>query len=449
MLTLGSCKEDTIIKSSLTPAVDNIHTFGIGPDFNNGSDTITMLTSTVFQDSVITSTRGNGFPIYHALGYTKDPFAGTTAASIYMQFVPTTANLTLAQTPDSLVLILPYAGFTWGDTSVQQTHNIKVYTINEGFSKDSTFYSYSSKSTDATLAGTATLVTGKYNTGGVQDSVAVGKNARFKAAPHLRIRLTDAFRDRFKALLAADSTYPAFVTQFPGLYIMADSGMSAASLPYFRLNGGAEVYGSASLLAYTPGNDSTPIQFPYLETYAAHFNRIRRNYTGYPIAGLLSGGTQQTVAMQNAPGAAIDLQLPFIQSLPRNVIINKAEIAFVQVPTVYDDAKFFPPARIYAQGINSTGGQYTIADRYPINDQSLNFIDGTPSAATKGGTAVTVYRLNIPREVQQAIVAGSSGLHLRIGGTVNFPAAYRVVLGSRGNSNVIYRPTINIIYSKQ
>ena len=83
---LSSCKEDAIIKTNLTPTVDNIHIFGIGPDFDNGvNDTITIRTHTAFEDTVLTSTRLNGFPIFHALGSVLDPYAGKTSASIYMQ----------------------------------------------------------------------------------------------------------------------------------------------------------------------------------------------------------------------------------------------------------------------------------------------------------------------------------------------------------------------------
>ncbi len=421
-----------------------------GPDFDNGKyDTVTTLTGTVFQDSVITSSRGTGLPIYHALGWTRDPFAGTTSAASLRSLCPTT-KVALSAAPDSLVLVLPYSGFTWGDTTTMQTHSIRVFALTDSLSLDSSYYAYSSRATDPTVIGTATLVTNRVGMGGVADSVALGTKG-IKRTPHLRIRLSDAFRDKFVNLLKADSNYPDFRRVFPGLYIMADSsGLGAASLPYFRLNGGSDLYSSAALLAYVSGNDSVPVQFPYIETYAAHFNRIRRNYTGFPAAALLDKSlTQPQVAMQNAPGFAIDLQLPFIQYLPKNVIINKAEITFAVVPTGLSDDKFFGPQRLYVQGINSSGGQYTIADRYPVNDQALSFIDGTPSSATRSGTALTVYRINIPREVQQAIVAGSTGLHLRIGGTANFPAAYRVVFGGRGNTNPVYRPTINIIYSKQ
>jgi hypothetical protein len=455
-LALNGCREDAIIKSSLTPSVDNIHTFGIGADFNNGTDTVTMLTSTVMQDSLITSKRNLGVAIYHALGYMVDPFAGKTTAGIYAQFVPTVTGVTLTGTLDSLVLVLPYSGFTWGDTTITTTHAIKVFAINESFHKDTTFYNYSSRATDATVVGTATLSTGRTGMGNIQDSVATGAN-KINRAPHLRVKLTDAaFISKFQAALAYDSSYTAFTAQLPGLCIMADStALPARTLPYFRLNGGGNIYSSAAILAYSNGND-TAVQFPYLENYAAHFNRIRRNYVGYSIAGLVNTGTsQQYLAMQNAPGATIDLQLPYIQGLPRNVIINKAEISFTAVtapspaPSPAEDAKFFPPARLYPQGINTSGGQYTIADRYPVNDATLDFIDGTAWSTTRNSTAVTAYRLNIPRELQQAIVAGSSGLHLQIGGTINFPAAYRLVVAGPQHPIAAYRPRINIIYSKQ
>jgi hypothetical protein len=229
---LNGCREDAIIKSSLTPAVDNIHTFGIGADFNNGTDTITMLTSTVMQDSLITSKRGLGVAIYHALGYMIDPFAGKTTAGIYAQFVPTATGVKLSSNPDSLVLVLPYSGFTWGDTTITTTHTVKVYAINEGFSKDSTFYNYSSRGTDATVIGTATVSTGRTGMGNIQDSVATGVNKKNRA-PHLRIKLTDpGFISKFKVLLEADSIlgYTLWPTQQPRLRVLCRTSASMVAL---------------------------------------------------------------------------------------------------------------------------------------------------------------------------------------------------------------------------
>lgn len=451
---LSSCKEDSIIRSTLTPAIDNITTFGIGPDFANGTDTITIQTKTGYQDSLVTSGRGTGLPIYHALGYVADPFAGKTAAGIYMQFVPTAVKTQITGTSfDSLVLVLPYSGFTWGDTSTQISHTFKVYAITSAFFKDSTYYSKNSLGTEPSPIGTATITTGSsLQTGNIQDSsIVLGKNG-IRRAPHLRIKLSDAFYTQFRTLLKADSTYKDFTAAFPGLYIAPDTTVGKASLPFFRLNSSSSaLYGTAALLAYTNGND-TAMQFPYLEDQAAHFNRITRNYSGTGLVSLLNGGTNEYLAMQNAPGAFIDLTLPYIQNLPRNVLINKAEISFTQVAAPgasMDDAKFFGPLRIYPRGINSTGGQYDVADFYAGNSVYLGFVDGSVSTEVQGGITVNVYRINIPREIQKTIVANNGGLHLRIGGTINYPAAYRLVVGGAGHPNALYRPKLNIIYTKQ
>lgn len=446
---VSSCKEDAIIKTSLTPSIDNIHTFGIGPDF--GNDTITIKARTAFEDTVVTSDRLNGYPIYHALGSVSDPFAGKTSASIFMQIAQpsTTFALDAADVIDEVYLTLPYAGFTWGDTTMKSSRSVNVYAINAPFSKDTTFYNYSSLSYDPTLLGTATVSTGPRGAGTIQDSVMVkGKNQ----GPQIRIKLAQSYVDALRAALAFDTSYAVFAQNLPGLYITPDTTNPGAALPYVVLSGaaGLQVYAHNT----TSGNDSIVYYFPYNESYSAHFNRITRNYTGSQAYALLQSQDTNaaTLLMQNAPGAVIDLRLPYIQQLPKNVIINKAELVFTKVSATGDD-KFFGPGRLYPTGINTTGGRYTIADRYTENrstpQATLDFIDGVPQMVDKGGVTLTQYRINIPREVQQTIVQGINGIHLRIGGTVNFPAAYRVLLGGTGNPEKQYRPAINIIYTKQ
>ena len=453
-MLFSGCHEDTIIKSSLTPAIDNIHTFGIGPDFNNGTDTVTIHTRTVYADSIITSTRNAGNPIYHALGWVQDPFAGNTAASIYLQFSPPYAGFTVGNftTLDSLVLVLPYATFTWGDTTMQHTQALNVFRISAPFSKDTTFYNFSSLPTDVQV-GTGSVTTGMLGTGVIGDSTMVRGINR---TPHLRIPLNaSGFSDYFQnTVLTHVDSIPGFTTAFPGLVIAPDSTGAGYALPYFIINNSGGTYGSASILAYMhdPNNPTvdTAYQFPYSEANAAHFNRITRNYNGYPAATLFASAARDAAVtlMQNGPGAAIDVLLPHTKSLPQNVIINQAELTFTRIDTLSSD-RFFGPLRLYPQGVNSSNGIYTIADRYPIQDATLNFIDGTPRLVSRGGVQVTEYRVNIPRELQRAIVQGSDGLHLRIGGTVNFPAAYRTLVGGSGNGNPVLRPSINIIYSKQ
>jgi hypothetical protein len=456
--SLSACREDAIIKSSLTPAVDNIHTFGIGPDFNNGTDTITMLTSTVFQDSVVTSGSNSGLPVYHALGWMQDKYAGTTSASIYAQFVPTIVGTTLSATPDSVVLVLPYTGFTWGDTTVVSTHTFNVYALSESFSKDSTFYNFSSRAVNPTVIGTATITTGPRSAGTTtyyisDSSIALGRHQQ-RQAPHLRIRLDDNWvKNTFIKAVEDDASYDSYLAQFPGLCIApADTSNhhpDAYTLPYFRLTGGSDAYSSAALLAYVAGNDSIPVQFPFLGDQSAHFNRIRRNRTGYLINSL----TPQHLVMQNAPGAVIDLQLPYVNELPDNIVVNKAEIRFTVLNApgqpADDTTKFFPPVRLYPKGINSSGGLYDIADFYAGSSVVTDFVDGSASTSVRNGQRYTTYTLNVPRELQKSIIGGSGGLHLRIGGTINYPGAYRLVVAGPQFADSSVRPALNIIYTIQ
>lgn len=453
--SLLSCNEDAIVKSSLTPAVDNIHTFGIGPEFNNNSDTITMITKTWYEDSIITSTRGISLPIYHSLGWVTDPYAGTTAGSIFMQFVPTITGFSFPTTAvvDSLVLALPYAGFTWGDTTTKSSRMINVYTINEAFSKDSVFFNFSKLSTNMTSVGSAQLVTGPTGSGVIQDATPV--NGVNKAS-HLRVRLNDAFKALFLNALKADSSYASFTTAFPGLLIAPDTSGSGQALSYFVLNsGGSDIYSQAGIIAYTHttgGSDTVVYQFPYNEAQCAHFNRITRNYYNPPsgAASLFqsTAANDRLVMMQNGPGGAVDIWLPYIQKLPKYPII-RAELVLTALDTAFSD-KYFGPARLYPIGVNESGLRYSIADRYPTGSLApLEFMGGTPNRVVRNGVSVTEYRINIPREVQNTIVQGKQGLHLRIGGTANYPGAYRVVLGGRGHTDPLYRASLNIIYSKQ
>src|SRR5690606_39293688 len=76
-----------------------------------------IYTKTVRTDSFVTSNSINGVPVYHALGTVNDPFSGKTNAGFYFQIIPPSLGYGFPQTPDSVVLVLPYAGFTWGDTT--------------------------------------------------------------------------------------------------------------------------------------------------------------------------------------------------------------------------------------------------------------------------------------------------------------------------------------------
>jgi hypothetical protein len=93
------------------------------------------------------------------------------------------------------------------------------------------------------------------------------------------------------------------------------------------------------------------------------------------------------------------------------------------------------------------GAVYTIADRYPTSsNEPLNFIDGTRRVAYVNNQKVYQYILNIPREIQSAILKKRNFVHLRLNGTVSFPGAYRLKAG--GNKHSSSKIKLNIIYTK-
>jgi hypothetical protein len=449
LLFLASCREDTIISGSVTPSIDNIHTFGIGPAF--GNDTISLETKTVYDDSIVTSASIAGLPIYHVLGYVnQDPYSGNTAGSVYLQVIPpVSSGFKLNDDPDSGFLVLPYANFTWGDTTVQSVQKYKVYAISEPFSKDSVYFTFSSKSVNTEVIGSGTFVIGQ-STGHVADSVTVGNK---RVSPHLRIELTKSFLHRLKTFLDGkqDSSYTAYLNAFPGFYIVPDSfGVSGRAMPYFRMDAASsDPYSVAGMILHKHA-DTTIYSFPFNANYTGHFNRVTRNYAQPEGRKLFNSTTANGMVMiQNQPGAAIDLVIPNISGLPKNVIINKCELVITKVFTDGDNL-FIHPARIYPQGVDESGARYALLDRLPLSTgEGLNFIDGTPRTTIIGGNTVTRYSINFPRELQRAIVQGKSKLHLRIGGTQSFPGAYRLVAGGRSYSDPQYRMALNVVYSKQ
>ena len=85
------------------------------------TDTLTVNVSTVYLDSLATSGTGNMLA-----GQYTDPHSGTVLANTFFQVGLGSATWTVAAdaTFDSLTLLLPYSGYSYGDTTQAVTYNI-------------------------------------------------------------------------------------------------------------------------------------------------------------------------------------------------------------------------------------------------------------------------------------------------------------------------------------
>ena len=455
---MTSCRENIAIQSDLTPGVD-----GIGTDSLIVPDSFFTL-NTVHDDSILTSNVGATYSIFHALGWmTGDQLSGRTSANTYLQVVPTATLFSFDATNgaalDSAVLVIPYGGFTWGDTMSRSQQTIHAHLLQDTISNTARYYAFTMKNWMPAEIGNGAYYTGPAGSGVIQDSVKVylshSAGTTKTVAPHIRIKLDTAFLSSLKAIVAdtsKTSTFAGFLAALKGFYLRADTTAGSnpgKALAYFRLNGLTDNYGEANLLVYAHNNntDTVVYQLPFNNTYTGAYNRITRNYTDQSVFAPNS----TTLMVQNQPGAAIDLLIKNMRNLPlpagvklSDIVINKASLIFTEIPSSINTQYTHPP-RIYPIGFDASGGKYAILDRYPLTtSDGLSFIDATPR--TDSVKNITTYTMNFPREFQQAIVQQKSELHLRINGTQTYPAAYRLLVGNKNHPN--YRMVFRVIYSK-
>lgn len=440
------CKEDTIIKADVIPSVDSLYA-------NTFLDTITVLAKTFFDDSIVTSITPTTAPyVIHALGTVNDPFFGRTNASIYFQVVPERANYIFsANNPviDSAFVVLPYTFFRWGDTGSNSTQNLTVYRVTDDMSKSDVYYSHTVKGIDfsGNVSEPVTVDVSK-----LDDSVMVLGQMR---APHLRIKLRDYFVQILKDIAAGSGDNAAFISAMKGLCVASTdtTNTTGRSLMYFILNNPADYRRAAVQFFYHEGSNIDSVKssfFNFVSSDCAHYNRITRNYAGYPAAQYFNSTapSDSIVLLQNEPGAAIDLKFPYLKNLPA-VVVNRAQLVITRVKLGNDpDADlFFEPSRIFPIGVDPSGKLYSLLDLEPGSNGTIpyDFVDGSIQTTDLGGVTISRYVINIPREVQRAITNKTEQLHLRINGTQTYPGAYRLITGGGNGLNKI---SLQITYSK-
>jgi hypothetical protein len=454
LVMLSSCKENTVFRTDIVPAVDNISVFG--------TDTLTLLTKSVYEDTLITSAYSSGYPVYAGAGaITSDPFFGKTVSSFYFQVRPPQDNYSFDQTKyqiDSAVLILPYSGFSFGDTTASAGYqHFRAYRMTEAISADSTYYaSTPAKNIEATPFASTTvslfdIVRSQY------DSTLV---AGVKRAPHLRMRINDALMNELinNTGTTKYTNTAAFLAYFNGIYIETDN--TGNTIPYFRLDGSDNFTRANILMYYHTINsggaitDTLSVAYPFdpastSGAKTAFFSRIRRDYTGTAAQAMFNSpaSTDNPVILQNLPGAAIEIVIPNIKNLPIS-IVNKAELLVTQIASPMD-AVFSMPTRIYPKVIDENGRPQVIADRLPLTSAyPLVLIDGVVRNVNMGGLIVNQYVVNFPRELQNAIVNRKKELRLRLNGTQNYLGAYRLVAAGSSYSQPSYKMKLNVVYTK-
>lgn len=454
VLFFCGCREHTLISSSLSPAND---TAGVH------ADTLGCITHTFFSDDVITSYNAAGLPEYAAVGSITDSFFGNTNASAFFQVANSQGLLAIDTSAhiDSVVLQLPYSGFTYGDSgNLSLTQTYQVFYMGDTLGYNTLYGPSATKAVDMAYPLSDPVTVKLHN---LADSV-YSKWVNLQPALRIKLKMSTAMSRINNAIYqasAAGDPASAFVNYFNGICVRpADNRVTTKALPYFRLNG-SDDYTKAGILVYyhnsTYPDSVQHFSFLHEQAVCAHFNNITRSYSRFPVNNLYQSiqANDSIIAIQNQPGATVDIKIPGITKLPKNVAINKAEIQISLLPSL-NNSVFFPHDQVYPAGIGNgawpggidAGAEYTVLDRYPTGVTSVYAVlDGSPHTLTYGSTGITTYTIGLPREVIASAAAGNDTLHYHIRGTQLLYGAYRMIAGGGSYSDPRYRAKLIVVYS--
>jgi len=449
----SSCKENTILPSSLVPAVDNIYTFA--------TDTTTLLTHNVLQDSLLTggirgSVRVSNSPsLYHALGtITSDPVFGKTHASFHVEVLPPVPNFAFKtnatgtnRTIDSIVLAIPYKG-SYGDTLNNSTQTFKVYRSLKQFSRDSAQYDFTRDSADhSKLLASKTV---NFRTMAT-DSPLVGT---VKLQPQVRFNLASWFADSLQAQVdsgvnGAAADFSKYLDWWRGFSVESDSN-SGSTLGYF------DTYNTRMYIYYRYTNsnnqaDTTVDVFAFDPNYCNRFNTIIRNYNGTLAKQSLNTNApagDSVLFVQTEPGIVTMVEFPYLAQHD-NVVVNKAELVLTAVSPYYswvDTFLFGVSPRMQVLSSDIYGNDAILGEYATFG---AGFVDGKRSVYSENGVNMIQYKFVMTQTIQKLISQKNTNFRLKIIGTsAGLPASYRTLLRGSGSLATSFRPKLNLIYTK-
>jgi hypothetical protein len=278
------------------------------------SDSITLLTTTVLQDSVLSDETQ-----FNLCGELHDPIFGESNAQFAAQarLLLNNVNYPEGTEIDSMVLVLPYAG-AYGDIKkLNGLQKFTVFEVDENLSLDSAYYSTKQVNVKSEPIGQTNYITPR-----IRDSVTVkGK----KEAPQLRIKLNNSLAARFidPANAASMQNSDNFTQFFKGLVVRAQSRYQTANqgaIVYFDL-----IRGGKMVMYY---NDSLETNFVFNEA-SARINMFSHNFNAAQFALDTLPKPNEWMYIQSNAGAITKIRFPYLNQMAQfsqKILVHKAEL---------------------------------------------------------------------------------------------------------------------------
>ena len=419
---LQGCKDPLIEDNKLLTPDD---------DLNLAKDTLSVKVFSEFQEPVNSNGVGLG-----VLGSVSDPNFGNTFAGVYARCLLTTNNVYFGDNPelDSAFLMVQYAG-VYG--KFDQPVDISVYELNQDMSDSTAYKTNQSFAVKVPPIGTLNnfVVTKPDGTTVFTDSV---RTMYGTLAPHLRIPLDHTFaRDQ---LLRADTTTilkdnASFVNHFKGLYITTSTPTPGNGIAYLNL-----VSPLSAVILYYHNNttDSLSFKFPISGITINHFDNV---YTGTPVnttVTIPNANGNEKFYVQAGAGVKSKIIIPDLDSLPKNIAINKAELIITQTD---GDTTYPTPLALSLFRIDDAGNEQH------FEDESITGYGGVKVVEVVNGVTYYRYRYNIKRYFQKLIrgVYPNHGFYIEAVSPNN--NSERVVL-SNSSTDKNYQVSLIVTYTK-
>lgn len=410
---LSACKDPIINDTDLLTSDD---------DLSLAKDTLSIKSFSVFEQPLAS----NGVTVGVLGNLSDDPNFGKTSAGFYGQCRLSANNITFGAGAqlDSAFITFAYNG-KYG--KFDQPVNLIVYELNQSLIDSVTY-----KTNEAFPVNIPPI--GQLN-GFIPDFDDTISIYGLSYPAHLRIPLTSAFANKIllsDSLNLVDNT--AFLNLFKGFYVTTTASPQGNGLLYLTL---ASSLSKITLYYHNNDFDSLSYDIPVSGVKVNHFDNTYTSTPVYTSVNNANPNGETKIYVQGGAGVKGKLLITDLDSLPKNILINKAELILSQT----DDTTYASPLVLDLYRIDDSGAAQN------LEDDGLTHFGGVKVTESVSGVNINRYRFNIKKYFQKLVngTYSNNGLYVQaLGANSN---SERVVL-SNSSTNEKYKITLAVTYTK-
>jgi hypothetical protein len=413
------------------------------------ADTFDLSSKTIPGERVVTH-RPTVDSHTYLLGELNDPRFGKSTAEIFLKFQMSSVKATYYEETglqfDSLVLTMQYdSSGTYGNATGSQ--KVQVFQLNNVYNETDTFYSDTNLPFVSKSIGEVTQLVVPLDSVDITDHVT---RTDVRLAPHMRIRLSDAFGRSLISNEDAAKDDTLFNQYMKGFKITSSPTDNSSFLYGFNFSNTAlnsQLPINRLVMYYTVASGDTTLRktYEYLINYAT-INRFVHDNKGSQLENTLKDtllGNNLTF-IQPMGGAKTVINLNNVRKLGNN-LINKAELVVYVAEPIGSEGYSSPPQQLTATYKQAGGNLALIPDIEQLVSSSIDFGQVFGGSIDRS-QQVFKYTMNITNHVKSLIKDSKLSSDLYLGILTESELPQRAIL--YGAKHSLYPMKLQITYTK-